>query len=81
MKVRVYLRVAKTQTKRGFSVDGRNTPTNRPLEDRTRVLPTVAFALDLDIPDALFAQAERVIAEISIPEEATQIAADVQVVE
>ncbi len=41
------------------------------------VLPTVAFAIEFDVPDALFAQASEVIATLSVPEDRATIAAEV----
>jgi hypothetical protein len=35
-------------------------------------LPTVAFAIEFDVPDALFEQAEQVVATVTIPEEAAR---------
>lgn len=45
-------------------------------------LPTVAFAIEFDVPDALFEQAEEIIATVSIPEEAARpIVATVEMAE
>jgi len=79
MIARVYLRVAKYSGRNAdFKVDARATPNHAPLESGTGVpLPTVAFAVDMDIPEKAFKRAEQVIATIAIPEEALEIAAEV----
>lgn len=41
-------------------------------------VPTVAFAVELDLPAAMFRQAETVIASMTIPEESATIAAKVR---
>ena len=81
MKVVAYLRVA--EGPRGPRVEASTKPNHAPLTTGTgwkeKVLPTVAFALQLDVPDELINQAEQVIAELEIPKEQAQIAADVKV--
>jgi len=47
----------------------------------SRPLPTVAFAVEFDIPDAMFKRAEQVIATMTIPEESATVAAVVKPVE
>lgn len=81
MKAKVYMRVArKSSSKRGFIVEGKPTPSYRPLMDSNGgALPTVAFALEMDIPDKMFKVAENVLATIEIPESAAQVAAEVTV--
>jgi hypothetical protein len=77
MKVRAYLRVAKKpSSSRGPRAILRASvrATDEPVVDSLgNPLPTVAFAVDLDIPDAMFKRAELVID----PETAT-IAAEVK---
>jgi hypothetical protein len=80
MKARVYLRIAKmkkTSRNPGYKVQAGVRPSDVPLSTESQWLPTVAFALDLDIPDEKFAEAEQVIAEIVIPEDQAVIAAEV----
>lgn len=82
MRTRVYLRVARD--KRGKArVVATAKPNHRPLESgSTRgpydFLPTVAFAMDLDVPDAMFEQASRVVAELTIADDQAVIAAEVR---
>lgn len=81
MKVKTYLRVAKT--KRGAKVVAGSKPNQKPLVRdagyRTEeVLPTIAFAVILDIPDEEFARAEQVLAEIGVQPEQTTVAAEVE---
>lgn len=66
-KTKVYLRVAKTN--RGFRFSAHNKPSNQPLNSgayNTEWYPTISFALDLNIPDSLFAKASTAIAEINL---------------
>jgi hypothetical protein len=86
VKATVYLRVAideNARTARGrqprFAVTQR--PSDEPIYDGTvdrHALPTVAFGIELDIPDALFERAGQVIAELTIPEDQATIAAEVK---
>ena len=79
MVIKTYLRVAKTT--RGTKVAVSNKPSYKPIIDnpyQSQYYPTVAFALVFDIPDKMFEQAERVLAEIKIPEEAVKISAEVE---
>ena len=69
-KAKIYIKVAKKSSYnysnpfKKYSVEGKNNPSNRPLYKnkssyQEKALPTVAFALILDIPDEAFEQAER----------------------
>lgn len=83
MKVRAYVRVAKHRTgRKGYMVVAGSTPNQEPLTKGQGMykesLPTVAFAIDFEIPDSAFNLAERVIAEIEIPEDQLQVAAEVK---
>jgi hypothetical protein len=80
LKTTVYLRVAKKPSARkgGAAVSATMTPQQRPLEDTVgRLLPTTSFAIALDIPDEAFNSAARVVAELKVPEERLEIAAEV----
>lgn len=78
MKARAYVRVAKGRSGKPI-VTATARASAEPLKDpRGRALPTVAFAVELEIPDALFARAEEVIATMIIPEDAAIIAAEVK---
>jgi len=69
MKYPIYLRVAKTGSRNGYKVSATAKPNNEPLNSGsygTVWYPTIAFAVAIDIPDELFNQAERVIAELNI---------------
>lgn len=84
-KIRAYVRVAQTTDRRGRP-SGKyriHTSTTKPspasiTDTSGNALPTVAFALDLVIPDDAFKQAQQVIAEVKIPEDALKIAAEVR---
>lgn len=70
MKTRIYLRVAKGGRK-GFRVSASPEPTNEPIKipanhSSVQFLPTVSFAVDFEIPDELFYQAETPVAEINL---------------
>ena len=73
MKQRIYLRVAKHPNGKAKVTAGVR-PSNEPLSITAGHLPTVAFAINVEIPDEAFRQAERVIAELKISEEAIDIA-------
>ena len=84
MKLPIYVRVAKTGTRKGYKVDASSTPNHSPLHSgsyNTEYYPTVAFALSIDLPDSLFEQAEKVIAEINVNEKDAKIAAEIAVPE
>lgn len=78
MKAKVYLRVARDD--RGKAKVAANVrPNDAPLTDSNNyVLPTVAFGVVLDIPDALFSRAAEIIATLTIPEDQAHIAAKVE---
>ena len=81
MRIRAYMRVAESPRSRP-RITVTTKPNGRALTDAGgHELPTVAFAVDFEVPDAMFRQAEQVIATISVPESAATIAADVRVVE
>jgi hypothetical protein len=78
MKTTVYLRVAKGP--RGAKFAASTKPNQRPLTSggwNETHLPTVAFALRLNIPDEAFDEAGRVVAEIDVPPDQLSIAAEV----
>lgn len=89
MKCRVYMRIAdNSESPRAdfpFKVNARVSPTDEPLYSRppgqrgSRPLPTAKFALDLDVPDAVFRYAEQVLAEIEVPEDVAQAAVEIAV--
>jgi hypothetical protein len=81
MKKTIYVRVAKYANcrKADYKVEAKTEPDQRPLIGASAtVLPTVAFALELDIPESAFRSAEQVVASIQIPEEQLEIAAKVE---
>lgn len=78
MKCKVYLRVAKTGTRNGFRVSASSKPNNEPMSSGTYSTvwyPTIAFAINLDLPDSLFEQAERVIADLVVGTERAEVLA------
>ena len=79
MKAKIYLRVAKNPSGRTpLRVDASAKPTYRPLTTSIGdPLPTLSFAVMLNIPDEAFRRAEQVIAEIDVPEDLVAIAAEV----
>lgn len=82
MRTRVYLRVARD--KRGKArVVATAKPSAMPLVSGTpgAALPTVAFAIDLNVPDVMFNQASRVVAELTVTETSADIAAEVKEVQ
>lgn len=82
-KVKVYIRVGKSMkgnTRGRTYVEASRTPSREALYNSKEALATVAFAVDLDIPDRLFTQAEEVIAELRITSSKQTIAAEVKAV-
>lgn len=78
MRTKVHLRVAKQKGSRRPKVAANAQPTQAPLTDTAgRILPTTCFALELDIPDAAFESAARVVASLRVPPERLEIAAEV----
>jgi hypothetical protein len=84
MKVRAYIRVAKNGYK--YLVAAQAKENSQPLHKvfygahaNKEFLPTISFAVDLNIPDELFSKASRVIAEINIGLKDAVIAAEVPV--
>lgn len=79
MKATVYMRVAVGS--RGTKFSATVKPNYAPLTSGSgwyaHNLPTAAFALVLDIPDEAFERASQVLAEIQIPNETIQVAAEV----
>jgi hypothetical protein len=69
MKFKVYMRVAKTKGPQGFKVIATTRPSTAPLTTgnyNDPPLPTIAFAIVLDINPEAFKYAEQVIAELPI---------------
>jgi hypothetical protein len=84
MKVKAYVRIARDPDRPLYpKIEATVKPSSRPLtrSDGRTELPTIAFALELIVPDALFRQAEQVIATVTIPEAAATVAADVRILE
>lgn len=82
MKVKVYMRLGKRTRRSKYGpavVEAGVKPSLKPLsENNGTILPTVAFAVELDVPDSAFEQAEKVIAEIEVDEQSFDIAAEVR---
>jgi hypothetical protein len=77
MKTKVYLRIARDARGRAKTAVT-SKPTDAPLYDvHNNALPTVAFAILVDIPGLMFDRASQVLAEITVPEEDAKIAAEV----
>ena len=71
------MRVAKSHNGR-VKIAANARPSDEPLKDSNGyALPTVSFAIQLDIPDKLIYQAEQVIAELKISEDQARIVAEV----
>jgi hypothetical protein len=78
VRVKTYIRVARQDSGRP-RVSAGTRPSDEPLKNGSGfALPTVAFAIMLDIPDALIDSAEQVIAEVKISEEQATILASVE---
>jgi hypothetical protein len=81
MKYPVYLRVAKTDSRKGYKVAASGTPNNEPLSNgqkwALRWYPTLAFCVNIEIPDELFEQSQRVIAELNVGMKAAQVTSEI----
>lgn len=79
MKCKVYMRVAKSSGPKGYKVAASIRPNYQALTLGSgyseRAVPTAAFALELDIPEAIFKRAEQVLAELELDEGDVQVAA------
>lgn len=80
MKVKVYMRVAKSTGSKGYKVAASIRPNYKPLmrgswEDKPQ--PTAAFALLLDIPEEVFHHAEQVMADLELRADDVRVAAEV----
>jgi hypothetical protein len=78
MKATIYMRVAKTANGRKPRVAAATKSNPRPLTGSGRpgdFLPTVFFAVDISVPDVMFKQAERVVADLALSEVTAEIAA------
>lgn len=84
MKTIAYMRVgwdkeARRKDHRRPRFEADQYPTDEPIKTAGGViLPTVFFAVDLDLPDAMFERAQTVIAELKIREKDAEIAATVR---
>jgi hypothetical protein len=80
MNLTVYLRVA--HGSRGPRVAASTSPNYEPLQSgsgyQAKPLPTAAFALKLKIPEEALEHAAQVLAELDVPLNEIQVAADVQ---
>jgi hypothetical protein len=77
MKIKVYMRVAQTRGKAGARVVATTTPCLGALLDGYgHVLPTIGFAIVLDVDPAAFHGAEAVIAELTVGPRDVQVAAE-----
>lgn len=81
MKVPIYLRIAKTNGRKGYKVAASSEPNSEPLSrDDYRgkeFFPTVAFCVSVDVPEEFFKQAERVIAELNIGMKEAQVSTEI----
>lgn len=76
MKVKAYVRVGKPEYGR-VKVSASNKPNEAPLTDSQGPVPTVAFAVEVELPDVMFKRAQQIIADLKVPESQATIAAKV----
>jgi len=80
-KLRAFIRVGKTN--KGYKIAAATKDNGEPIvvplgyRGEKSILPTVSFAVDLVIPDELFARASKVIGEINLSLEEVKIAATI----
>lgn len=76
MKVKAYVRVGRDRDGQG-KVSVTTKPSHEPISTYSgRSMPTVAFAVEFEIPDEKFSEAEKVLASITV--EQPEIAASVK---
>ena len=80
MKTKVYLRVASSNGKGKVAVRASSKPDYSPIEgvkmwkkSHGTFYPTVAFAIELDIPDEAFKKAEQVVARLNLENEQVKV--------
>jgi hypothetical protein len=74
MKQTIYLRVGKHVRGGKPKVAAGTKPSDRQLADSAgNPMPTIAFAVDVNIPDEMFRTAQRVVAELDISADNVQI--------
>ena len=83
MKVKIYLRVAQGSGRGGAKVDASSKPNYKPIFTKNyrgeTFFPTVAFAVNFEIPDELFKSAERTIADVVVGLKKAGVAAEVAI--
>lgn len=75
-KARLYVRAA-LKSEDGIKISGASQPNYNVMTQNMTPLPTVHFAIDIEIPDSAFERAERAIATIEIPEDALKAAVEI----
>lgn len=72
--------MAKNSGRKGYKVSASTTPNNEPLNSgsyNTEWFPTVAFAINVDLPDELFDKAATVIAELNISMKEAKVSGEI----
>jgi len=77
MRTIVYLRVGKSKDKVKFSADAK--PDQFPLKIGDRFIPTIAFGVELDLPDQLFSGAALVVGLLKVNAEEAKIASSIKI--
>lgn len=82
VRVKTFLRVGQTK-RNNYKVVASTKPNHKPLDNGgykrwKKYLPTVHFALVLNIPKKAFEKASVVVAELNVPEEDLEINAEVE---
>jgi hypothetical protein len=81
MKTKLYVRVGRSpkgNTRGRVYVDAGKTVNHEALRNAQGALPTVAFAIEVDVPEYLFANAERVAAEVKVTSSKSIVEVEVQ---
>lgn len=81
MKTKIYVRVGKSvrgHTRGTTYVDASKKVNHAPLHNVNGAVPTVAFAISLDVPDHLFTNAEKVIADLRVTAKKSIVNAEVE---
>lgn len=81
MATKIYVRVGKAVrgSSRGRTyVSASTTVNHEPLRNSQGFVPTVAFAVEIEVPDHLFRNAEKVIASMKVTSSKADICAEIQ---
>ncbi|MDO9413819.1 MAG: hypothetical protein Q7T81_14725 [Pseudolabrys sp.] len=85
MKSTIYLRIAKNDGRKGYKVAASTEPNSAPITSKDYrgeiFYPTVAFGVEINIPDELFEQASRVVAQLDVAMKGARVTGEIVIPE